>query len=99
MDKWADYAIVAVQYDNRSRIVKVKRRTDTGDKLTDETEETRAEVVANMSRRVTYVTVYGGDDGWQRGEDVRAVKWKGNYFIRIDDNEIGLDHLGKLPRF
>lgn len=100
MDKWADYAIVAVRYNpERTRIIIVKRRTDTGDKLENMTIETRTEIAASLHRKETYVTAYPKDDKWAKGAKVVLVNRDGTDFIQTVGNDEKQDNLGELPEF
>jgi len=100
MAKWADYLISAVRYNTENtRIVKVELRKDTGDKAIDAGESTRSEIVSNIKQGTTYITIYKGNDGWKKGEDVRIKKVGENEFITTDPNETTRDNLGKLPEF
>ena len=101
MGKWADYAIVGVQYSiNHSRIVKVKRRTDTGSELVNEVEKTRAEIVSSMLNGESYVTAREGNDKkWVRGDKVIPYNSDGSDFIRTVGNCTKADNLGYLPEF
>ena len=101
MGKWANYAIVGVRYSvNRSRIVKVKRRTDTGNELVDEVEKTREEIVSSMLNGESYVTAREGTNkGWVKGDDVIPYGSDGTDFIRTVGNDVEWDNLGNLPEF
>ncbi len=100
MDKWADYVIVAVQYDtNQSQIVKVKRCPDLGNELGKANVETREDVMESMGWGKTHVTAYSKDGMWTRGDNVGIVNIGGVNFIRTDGNETKADNLGELPEF
>lgn len=101
MGKWANYAIVGVRYSvNRSRIVKVKCRTDTGNELVNEVEKTRAEIVSSMLNGESYVTAREGTDKkWVKGDDVIPYSSDGTDFIRTVGNYTKADNLGDLSEF
>jgi len=65
MSKWADYVIVDVKYDddNSSRIAKVERGPDLGDKLGKRTVEKRMKIVDDIKEGYTHVTAYWKNDG------------------------------------
>ena len=64
MSKWADYVIVGVKYgDGHSRIIKVKRCTDSGRELVNETIERRVDIVDDIKKGYTHVTAY-----WKNGQ-------------------------------
>ncbi|MDE0401162.1 MAG: DUF3892 domain-containing protein [Candidatus Poribacteria bacterium] len=101
MTKWADYAIVTVRYDaDHSRIIRVKRRTDTGDKLENEINKTRTEIVDSIRSGKTYVTARKeAKSKWVKGDAVKIIKLGDTDFIRTDGNETKKDNLGELPEF
>ena len=102
MDKWADYVIVGVQYDtDHSRIARVRRSPDLGDKLGEATIVSRASVVDSIRGESSYITAYRdpSDNAWRKGDDVCIVTVDGTDFIRIDGNETKADNLGELPEF
>jgi hypothetical protein len=101
MDKWADYGISHVRYDDdQTHIVKVKVREDTGDKLVNPKEWTREQVVSAIESGKTFVTILkGGDDKWQRGQDVHIITVDGVKYIRTDQNQEASDNLENLPEF
>ena len=99
--KWADYVIVAVQYNNNLQIEKVQRCPDLGDKLGDVNIEARERIMAGMQKGVTHVTAYKNenDNTWRKGDVVDIVNLDGTDFIRTDNNDSKEDNLGNLPRF
>lgn len=101
MEKWADYGISAVRYDDeRKHIVKVKVREDKGDKLGQAVEWTREQVVSAIEGGKTFVTVLKSDEGkWQRGQDVHTITVNRVKYIRTDQNRVASDNLENLPEF
>lgn len=102
MDKWADFVIVGVKYDDsHSRILIVKRYADLGDKLGTETIERRTEIVDDIKAKRTHVTAYWDDNGkkWTKGEKVGLFNLGGTDFIQTDANGKKKDNLGNLPEF
>ena len=71
MDKWADYGISAVRYDEEHKhIDKVKAHKDNGDTFDSPTEKTRNSVVSSIESGTTYVTILkSADKNWKKGED------------------------------
>ena len=101
MNKWADYGISKVLYnDVHNHIVKVKVHEDQGDKMGPEEEWARTKVVSSIESGKTFVTIVKGSVGnWNRGEDVRIITVKGTKYIRTDQNSKESDNLGDLPEF
>jgi hypothetical protein len=101
MTKWADYCISEVCYDtDRTHIVKVRVRIDSGDTIGTATEWTRSEVVTAIGADKTFVTITRTTDGkWSKGEDVRILPVNGVKYIRTDANSKASDNLGNLPEF
>lgn len=63
MEKWADYGISKVRYnDERTHIVKVKVHEDKGDTIGAGTEWTRNQVVSAIERGKSFVTILRGAD-------------------------------------
>jgi hypothetical protein len=101
MEKWADYGISAVKYNNeRTHIVKVKAHKDSGDTISASTEWTRSEVVSAVERGSSFVTILQArDDKWRKGQDVHIINISGVKYIRTDQNHKASDNLGELPEF
>ena len=101
MEKWADYLISAVRYDSEhSHIEKVRVLEDKGDKLGSAFESLRQDVIANIKGGKTYITIYeGGDNKWNKGEEIQIITVDGTEYIRTDRNQEKSDNLGNLPQF
>lgn len=101
MEKWADYGISSVRYnDERSHIVKVKVHEDKGDRFGSAEEWSRHQVVSAMEGGKTFVTILKGtDDKWKKGQDVHIITVKGVKYIRTDKNQRASDNLENLPEF
>ena len=101
MEKWADYGISSVRYnDRRTHIVKVKVCEDKRDKFGDAEEWSRNQVVSAMERGKTFVTIFkDADDKWSRGQDVHIITVNGVKHIRTDQNRRASDNLENLPEF
>ena len=100
MNKWADYVIVGIRYnDDHSRIVAVKRRPDQGEKLGGEVRVGKKDIIDGISAGHTHITAYWSNGSWSRGEDVRVIRVDGTDFIRTDRNRTKVDNLGELPEF
>ena len=100
-DKWADYLISQVQYNEaETHIVKVLSHNDNGSSVSEGTELTRSTVVIRLGEGSTFVTITKNLEGkWTSGAQVRAVTIGGEKYIRTDADSITRDNLGSLPRF
>lgn len=100
-DKWADYLISAVRYNEaETHIEKVRVHSDNGESVGSASEWTRAEVVSRLEAGYSFVTIFKKSDGnWRKGATVRIVVIHGEKFIRTDADQTKEDNLGSLPRF
>ncbi|PIY89580.1 MAG: DUF3892 domain-containing protein [Nitrosopumilales archaeon CG_4_10_14_0_8_um_filter_34_8] len=100
MVKWANFVITHVRYNQtETRIIKIKRRSDLGDKLGSPVERTRGQIVTAIGNGYTYVTATYADNKWSKGDRVIRYNLEGEYFIRTDGNKKKSDNLGRLPKF
>jgi len=101
MNKWADYGISAVRYnEDNTHITKVKVHVDNGDTIGDANEWTRAKVVSSIEIGKTFVTILKNSEGkWTKGQDVHIVVVNGKQFTRTDKNARASDNLENLPEF
>jgi hypothetical protein len=101
MEKWADYGISAVRYnDEHTHIVKVRVHEDKGDSIGGGTEWTRSQVVSARGRGDSFVTILrGANNKWRRGQDIHIITVNGERYIRTDQNRTASDNLGELPEF
>ncbi len=100
MERWADFVVIAVKYDNsKMHIDEVQVKEDAGDKLINGGFWKREKVVENIKNGKKFVTALKADDGMKKGEYIEIVNVKGNDFIRTDKNQEEKDNLGELPTF
>lgn len=101
MDKWADYGISAVKYnDEKTHINKVKVHKDEGDAIGSAEIWLRSQVITSLEDDKTFVTIIKNSEGkWNKGEDVGIIKVNNNKYIRTDRNKISSDNLENLPEF
>ncbi|HML23354.1 MAG TPA: DUF3892 domain-containing protein [Aggregatilinea sp.] len=101
MAKWADYGISAVRYNNaRTHIDLLMVHVDNGDTIAIGKEWKRSDVVLEIERKRTFVTIpKNNDEKYIRGEDVRIVVINGVKYLRTDNNNTPSDNLGSLPEF
>lgn len=100
MDKWADFAITAVRYDeNKTHIVQVKRRKDSGKSLEAPEIKNRSVIIDSIEKGYTYVSSYKKNEKWIEGKEVHIIKVDGKKYLRTDSNKTTKDNLGELPEF
>lgn len=101
MDKWADYLISEVSYNNeRTHISKVKAHEDKGDSVGPAEECSREAIVKVIKQGTTFVTIFKGQNGkWNKGKDVHIIKIGTEEFLRTDQNQRKVDNLENLPEF
>jgi hypothetical protein len=101
MDKWADFGISAVKFnDAHTHINKVRAHPDNGDKMGAPVEQARTDIVNAIKKGITFVTIFKGSDGnWKKGQAVYIIKINGVEFIKTVDNGKSVDNLDNLPEF
>lgn len=101
MNKWADYGISAVRFNNaHTHIDRVRVHPDNGDTIGGGTEHLRAEIVSSIRKGVTFVTIFRGtDEKWSKGQPVYIIKINGTEYIKTIDNGNAVDNLDNLPEF
>ena len=101
MDKWADYGISDVSFNNaHTHINSVRIRQDNGETLGAVSAHSRADVVSAIRRGVTFVTIFKGSDGkWQKGQPVYIGRINDTEYIKTVDNRKPVDNLDNLPEF
>ncbi|MBI5869636.1 MAG: DUF3892 domain-containing protein [Actinobacteria bacterium] len=100
MEKWADFGITHVQYNEpETHIIKARVREDLGETFGDPEDVLRENVIAALETGVTLVTIIKKDKQWQKGSDVEIINVNGKKYIRTDANRQENDNLENLPRF
>ena len=101
MVKWADYGISEVKYNDRhTRIIAVKVREDLGDNFGKEMKWARLDVVTELKKGKTIITIPPGSNGdFKQGAMVKIFRLGGEEFIKTEDNDKKEDNLGELPEF
>jgi len=94
-DKWADYLISKVRYNDReTHITKVLSHNDDGDTFGTSYETSRARVIEVLKAGYTFVTIYKNASGkYDRGAEVRVVRIEGIDYIRTDADATKKDNL------
>ncbi|MBN1316091.1 MAG: DUF3892 domain-containing protein [Anaerolineales bacterium] len=99
MEKWADYYISAVGYDEKENIIKVRVKNSKAGKLEPPMEWTRENIVSAIGEGKTFVTVFYRDYRWHKGQDVQIITVDEVMYIRTDKNRTAADNLESLPEF
>jgi len=103
MDKWADYGISAVRYNNaHTHIDRVRMHPDNGDTIGSPVEQNRGDVIAAIKKGITFVTIFKDESKegqWKKGQPVYIIKVNNVEYIKTVDNGKAVDNLDNLPEF
>lgn len=73
---------------------------DKGDAIGNATEWSRTQVVSELDRGKTFVTILRNTKGkWRKGQDVHIITVNRVKYIRTDQNQKAADNLENLPEF
>ncbi len=99
MQKWADFLISGVKTDSTpNRIKTVEAHSDFGCMVCETTIFSRADLIANLKKGVTFSTVFKTAMGkWRKGDDVRLVTVNGEDYVRTDSQCLGQDQFDNVP--
>ncbi len=99
LQKWADYLISGVKSTTGSNIIQyVEVHSDFGCIVCETTIVPREDVIANIKKGTSYVTVFKTTMGkWRRGEDVRVVTVNGQEYVRTDAKPVASDNFDDVP--
>lgn len=100
MEKWADYGISAVKFNNGgTHIDGVRVHKDKGNAMGDAEVWSREQVILALENNYTFITILNYDKGiWDEGQEVSIVHVNGNKYIRTDKNKTPSDNLDNLPK-
>ncbi len=101
MEKWADYGISAVKFnDGGTQIYQVKVHKDKGNSIGDAELWSRDQIISALENDYTFITILNQNQGiWGEGEEVNIVQVNGNKYIRTDHDQTPSDSLDNLPKF
>ena len=101
MVKWAEYLISEVRYSpDHKRILQVKQHKDLDGEVSEGEIVERDVVSSNIKKGRTYMTIHNGSSTtWKKGNVVRGFRADGDYYIRVDKNQVNFDNLGMLNEF
>lgn len=100
MEKWADYGISAVRFNDSGTIIdKVKVHKDKGNAMGDAELWSREQIILALESEYTFITIFNQNQGiWSEGKEVNIVQVNGNKYIRTDSDQAHSDHLDNLPK-
>lgn len=100
-NKWADYLISAVRYnDKHTHIVKARVHSDNWDQIGSEIDYTRQEIISMIKKWITFVTIIKGNDGkWNEWQSVFIVTINNIEYIKTVSNTETVDNLEDLLEF
>jgi hypothetical protein len=99
MQKWADYLISSVRTNPTSCLVdSMEIHSDFGNMVCETVIASRADVIANIKRGITYSTVFKTAMGkWRKGDDVHLVIVNGQEYLRTDSECVAKDQFDEVP--
>ena len=100
MEKWADYGISAVRFNDKGIYIdQVRVHKDKGIAMGDAEVWSREQVISALENDYTFITILNYDQGiWSEGQEVNIVPVNGNKFIRTDKDRTPSDDLDNLPK-
>lgn len=100
-NKWADYCISAVRFNNiHSHIEKVRAHPDKWETLGWYSEYSRVEIISMIKKWTTFVTITKGNNGnWKKWQPVFIVVINNIEYIKTVRNDKAVDNLDDLPEF
>lgn len=102
-EKWADYLITGVRYDESSCFIEiVETRKDNGKDIGSPKNSEREIILKNKKSGTSYRTSTQikndkGEKVWQKGASVEIINVDGIEYLRTDKNKTKKDNLEKLP--
>ena len=102
MEKWADYLISAIRYEEtftRKTISHCKVHSDNGDTVGPGTTWSKEEIMDAINRGQTFYTIIKDNRGkWKKGNKVTLVKAE-NIYLNDDVEKAEEDRLASIPEF
>jgi len=101
MGERADFYIEKVRYSkDRTRILSVSVREDSGTKLSKAVDMDREKLVGLISDGKQFMTIFRGDTGkYRKGQLVVLSDLNGKRFIRTDEHQVKYDQLDQVPEY
>lgn len=95
--RWADYLVTAVKYDDNRKIHSVRQHKDNGGQLDGGDVVDRNTLASNIKRGLSYATVFNSKSKWKLGSTINCFKVGPDVAIRTDLNKVKYDFLSMLP--
>lgn len=95
--KWADYLVTAVKYDEKRRITGVRQHKDDGGELGEGSIIDRSTLASNIKKGIKYTTVFSTKTKWRAGSAINCFRVGSEVSIRTDSNRVKYDLLSMLP--
>jgi hypothetical protein len=101
MGEKADFYIEKVRYSkDRTRILRVSVREDSGTKLTKAFDMDRDKVIGLILEGKQFMTIFRNDTGkYRKGQLVVISEVNGRSFIRTDEHHVKYDQLDRVPEY
>jgi hypothetical protein len=101
MSKWADFGISAVRFNSaHTHIDRVRINPDNGESIGAAQDCGRADVVASIKRKVTFITIFKNAAGnWSKGQPVFIDVVGGVEYLKTVANGKAVDNLDNLPEY
>jgi hypothetical protein len=99
LQKWADYLISGVKTDSNQNLIRtVEAHSDFGCMVCETAIFSRADLIANLKKGVTFSTVFKTPMGkWRKGDDVHLVTVNGEEYLRTDNTCVAQDQFDNVP--
>ena len=89
--------ISEVVYDPNHLIFRATRHQETEKGIDVGTVVDRLTISSDIANGKSYITIYNSSASWKKGHKIQTFRIKGEPYIRIDNNKVGLDFLGDIP--
>jgi hypothetical protein len=97
----ADFYIEKVRYSkDRTRILSVSVREDSGSRLSKASDMDRDKLVGLINAGKHFMTIFRNDLGkYRKGQLVLAIEINGKNFLRTDEHQVKYDQLDRVPEY
>jgi hypothetical protein len=101
MGQKADFYVEKVRYSkDRTRILRILVREDSGTKLSKAYDMDREKIIGLLHEGKQFMTIFRNDLGkYRKGQLVIISEVNGKSFIRTDEHQVKYDQLDKIPEY
>jgi hypothetical protein len=101
MGQKADFYIEKVRYSkDRTRILSVSVREDSGAKLSKAVDMDRDRMIGLIKEGKNFMTIFRNDTGkYRKGQMVLIAEVNGKQFLRTDEHQVKYDQLDRIPEY